>query len=785
MFCCTGCSQVYLLLNENNLCSYYGLDKNPGISAKGKFTGNRFAYLDDESVIEKLCLFRSETLVNINFSLPQMHCASCIFLLENLYKIEKGITSNRVNFDKKEVFISFDPALTSLRKVVELMAFIGYEPSIQLDSIEENYAKQFDRSRIIQLGVAGFCFSNIMMLSFPEYFSGGEIGIQYLQQTFTWIIFFLSLPVLFYSAQPIFTSAWKSLRQGIINIDAPIALASIITFGRSYVEIISGSGPGYLDSGTGIIFFMLIGRWFQSKTHDAISFDRKYKSYFPLGVTVLQEHQEMNVPVTKLSTGDTIIIRNEEMIPADSRLLEGSAQIDYSFVTGENDPVTKNVGDIIYAGGKQKAGAIKLVVVKAPSQSYITELWNSNAFQIDKHTNASFIHPWSRWFTLVLFSIAAITALYWSATDASKLWPAVTAVLIVACPCSLLLSATFTFGHMQRIYGQSKLYLKNAAVIESMAAVQHIVFDKTGTITERGNNSIQYYGTVLTDWDQSLLKKAAAQSSHPLSQAIVHHLSNLSYAENHVEQFTETAGSGLLAVLNNQQVELGSAAYIGVKNTSLHSGGSIIHIRINGIYKGYYQVRNRYRNGVVKMISDLQRSGYQLHVLSGDNDAEKKNLHAIFGNSVPLNFNTTAQQKLEYIQSLQASGKKVLMIGDGLNDAGALMKADCGIAVSDDATRFSPACDAIIDGKEVSRLATFLNYAKWNRRIVLAGFILSILYNLIGISMAVQGLLSPLTAAILMPSSSISILLLAWFLTRWKARRFGLPAKHDEDHVLG
>ncbi len=783
-FCCNGCSQVYLLLNENGLCNYYDLDQNPGIKAKGQFTGNRFAYLDDESVIQKITQFRSDSQVNVSFSLPQIHCASCIFLLENLHRIDEGIISSRVNFDRRQAFISYDPSFSSLRKVVELMAFIGYEPAINLQDMEAGTKKSFDRSRIIQLGVAGFCFSNIMMLSFPEYFSGGSMGLQGLQATFTWIIFFLSLPVLFYSASPIFISAWKSLRQGIINIDAPIALASIITFSRSYVEIFTGTGPGYLDSGTGIIFFMLIGRWFQSKTYDAISFDRQYRSYFPLGVTVLRQHKEENIPVTRLKAGDIIIIRNEEMIPADAILLEGQARVDYSFVSGENDPVARESGDIIYAGGKQKGPAIKLSVVKEPSQSYITELWNNNEPGKSKHREASFIHPWSRYFTLALFSIAAATAVYWAFTDVSRLWIAVTAVLIVACPCSLLLSATFTFGHMQRIFGRNKLYLKNAGVIETLAAVKHIVFDKTGTITQNGLSSVSYHGSLLTGAEKASVRKTAVQSSHPLSQALAVYLPASSVSGKDIEEFEEVAGNGIIAVSNQYKVQLGSASFIGAYHYSDSSLKPRVYLKLDGSYKGYFEISNQYRPGIQQLVNALKEKGYRLHLLSGDNNAEKNNLQELFGKDTPLNFNASPQQKLAYITALQSKGEKVLMIGDGLNDAGALMEADCGIAVSDDAARFSPACDAIIDGKMIGRLDALLGFAQWNRRIVMAGFILSVLYNIIGLSFAVQAKLSPLTAAILMPCSSISILLLAWGLTALKARHYGLSGKHDEDHVL-
>jgi P-type Cu+ transporter len=751
------------------------MDQSPGIKARGKFVSSRFAYLQDETIISQLLQYSSEERSNVTLQLPQMHCSSCIYLLENLHKIEEGITRSQVQFERKEIFISFNPALISLRKVVELLAFIGYEPAISLNDAAPQKKESFNHKKIAELGVAGFCFANIMMLSFPEYFSGGQIEQPGLKQTFTWIIFFLSLPVLVFAARSIFAAAWKGLRQGIINIDAPIALAILITYARSYYEIISGTGPGYLDSGTGIIFFMLTGRWFQHKTYDAISFDRQYKSYFPLGVTVLREHKEQNIPVTQLQKGAIIVIRNEEMIPADAILLNGKALIDYSFVSGENVPVAKKEGELLFAGGKQKGGALQLKVVKEPSQSYITQLWNNDVFGKSKNREQSFIHPWSRYFTAVLFSIAILAALFWVWKDPSKILPVVTSVLIVACPCSLLLSATFTFGNMMRIFGKNKLYLKNAAVIESLAKVQQIVFDKTGTITQTGEAMVSFKGPSLLLQEEEWIRTAAMQSSHTLSQSLAGYLAKSPGTATPVlKHFSETAGRGLLAEMDGARVQLGAAGFLNIQQREQEMNSSCVYVKINDVYKGFFEIGNQYRRGIKELTAELQKNNYPLHVLSGDNDAEKNNLQQLFGMQAPLHFNVTPQQKLSYIEALQQQRQKVLMVGDGLNDAGALMQADTGIAVSDDAARFSPACDAIMDGSVIHKLLSFIQYAKAGKQIVMFSFILSILYNMVGISFAVQAKLSPLVAAILMPASTISIVLLVTLLTRLVARRKNL-----------
>ena len=746
------------------------MDKSPGIKAKGKFTSERFDYLDDELTIDKLVQFKSDNQVNVVFKLPQIHCSSCIFLLENLHKINDGIITSQTNFQKKEVFIAYDPHLTSLQKVVELLAFIGYEPAISLNDIEKKKPITFNRQQIYKIGVAGFCFSNIMMLSFPEYFSGGNIDLN-LKQAFIWLNLILSLPVLFFSASDIFNSAWKGIQQKYLNIDAPIALAIAVTFTRSYYEIIGGHGAGYLDSGTGIIFFLLTGRWFQNKTYDSFSFDRDYKSYFPLGVTVIKGGIENNIPVTQLQKNNRIILRNEEMIPADSILIKGDANIDYSFVSGETTPVERKTGDLIYAGGKQVGGIIELEIIKEVSQSYITQLWNNEIFKSKKNEDKSFIHPWSRYFTFALFTIAFVTILFWWRYDTSKILPSLTAVLIVACPCSLLLSATFTYGNMLRIFGKNKLYLKNANVIETLAKINTIVFDKTGTITHNKSSQVSYEGTPLTSKELMAVKNIAKQSAHPLSKILALSLQPESGSVE-VQNFKEYTGKGLEAKVNGFNVRIGSASFINQFNRGIisYETGTHVHVMMNNVHMGRFTVSSQYRDGIDELARHLKKEKFDLYVLSGDNDSEKEKLKKIFNKNIELRFSQSPQQKLDFIKNIQQRGKNVLMLGDGLNDAGALMQSDVGIAVSDNTSQFSPACDAIVDGVKVKLLDKFIAYAKSGKSIVTASFVLSILYNIIGLSFAVQGILSPMVAAILMPASSISIVLLVTLLSSLSAR---------------
>lgn len=769
-FCCEGCKQVYLLLSETDMCNYYDLDKTPGITAKGRFTDNRYAYLDNEEVQSKLLRFRDGKQAHVQFYLPTMHCASCIWLLENLHRINPAVIHSQTNFQRKEILVIFDVQKTSLRKIVELLAFVGYEPYITLNDGEKKKDKKINRSHIFKIGVAGFAFSNIMMLSFPDYFAGGHIGDTQLRNTFTYVSLLLSLPVLFFSASEFFISGWKGLRQGWLNIDAPIALAVLMAFGTSVYEILTHTGPGYLDSMSGIVFFMLVGRWFQNRTYDAFSFDRDYKSYFPLGVTRVKDNQEVNVPVINLQKGDVILVRNEEMVPADGILLKGRGSIDYSFVSGETTPVDKNKGELLYAGGKQMGTTITVEVVTPVSQSYITQLWNNDVFNSKKNKSESFVHPWSRYFTYTLFALAFFSALYWYQVDSTKILPAITSVLIVACPCSLLLSATFTYGNMLGIYGRKKLYLKNANVIEALGKVDTIVLDKTGTLTHHHAADIRFEGDLLSAEEKSMVQAVAAQSTHPLSKMISRSLMADQQEGLSLEAFQELSGKGLEATVNHRQVRIGSSSFIR-EDGSLELAEPGVHIRFDDEVKGRFVINNMYRDGIAEMASQLKAAGYDVHLLSGDNDTERKNLAALFGEDLHVLFRQSPQDKLEYIKKLQLQGKNVMMLGDGLNDAGALRQAQVGIAVTDATNLFSPASDGILDGSQVGQLAQMLRYAKTGKRIVTVSFILSILYNIVGLSFATQAKLSPLIAAILMPASSISIVVLVSLYARIAARR--------------
>lgn len=763
-FCCEGCKLVFELLNENDLCDYYALNNKPGQSRRVPVRKDKFAFLDDDKIQQQLIQFKDEAQVHVTFYIPYIHCSSCLWLLENLHRLDQGILGVTVNFARKEAKVIFLHTRTSLRNIAELLTSIGYEPYISLQDLKQ-LKPRIQKGLIYRLGVAGFCFGNIMLLSFPEYFSHYGYADEKMNAIFRILNLCLSLPVFFYSAQVFFRSAWGSLKSGFLNIDVPIVLAIIVTFVRSLADVFTGTGAGYFDSMTGIVFFMLVGRILQDKTYQGLSFDRDYTAYFPLAVSILKEGQEIPTALPDIKVNDTLLIHNNDLIPADGILIKGNAVIDYSFVTGESVPVKKAIGEIVYAGGRQLEGNIEILTIKEVAQSYLTSLWNRDELKQQSHRKPSFIHLLSRHFTWVVLAIAFISAMYWWAHDPSRIWPAVTAILIIACPCALLLASSFTNGHILRILSRRQFFLRNADAIEQLANADHIVFDKTGTLTGKSSAVVTWHGKELTPAEITAIGTLAAQSTHPLDKMIAGYCGHNDVLP--VRNFRSVVSKGISGWVEYNFIQLGNAAFTG--SSAVTTGGSIVFVTIDGKRPGYFSIGSHYREGISQLLQQLQNN-YNISLLSGDNDREAPYLQKMMGPRATLYFNQQPADKLNYVLSLQKQGKRVLMIGDGLNDAGALKQSDIGISLTESSNNFTPASDGIMEAAQLIRLPRFIEICKANKRIILITFIISLLYNFIGLFFAVQGVLSPLTAAILMPASSISIVILTYVLSEWSAK---------------
>jgi len=752
-FCCKGCQTVYDLFSANGLSTYYDFENTPGATPKDVTT--KYAYLDNVTIIDTLLDFKEGNTQIIQLYIPHIHCSSCIWILENLNRLHGGVQHSRVVFSDKKVSVTFNSDLLSLKDLVLLLASIGYEPYI---SLENNDAKPklIDRSLIYKIGVAFFGFGNIMLLSFPEYFNVDDHWMQQYRDFFRYFNILLALPVFLYSATPYYISAYHSIKTRVYNIDIPMALGIVVMFVRSLVDIFFQDGAGFLDSMCGLVFFMLSGKLIQQTTYNFLSFERDYKSYFPIAVTKLNQQKEEPIQVYEIVKGDKLLIRNEELIPVDAVLISDAAFIDYSFVSGEAVPVEKKSGDKIYAGGKQMGTAVIIEAINTVSQSYLTQLWSNEVFQ-KKITQKykTITDRASHIFTPILLTIAIVGFIVWSFTSFNSAFNVLTAVLIVACPCALALTAPYTWGNVIRLMGNRKFYLKNTPVIEQLSKVDVIVFDKTGTLTSSKNQQIKYIGEPLSKEDLIAIKNMVRGSNHPLSRRLY-----LLLPEATIEKpsfFNEVAGKGIEGVFKNLNIKVGSANWVHASVIG-NTHQTRVFISIDDQVKGYYVFENEYRKELKEITDLLKLRKYQLYVLSGDNNGEQAALKRILPSDTEMLFNQKPEDKLQFIKNLQDQGKNVLMIGDGLNDAGALAQSNVGISISENVNVFTPASDAILDAAVFNKLPYFLKFSKNAMKIIKMSYCLAILYNIVGISFALTNNLSPLVAAVIMPLSTATII---------------------------
>lgn len=767
-FCCTGCETVYHILKDHNLCAYYQFDAHPGLRKNATALPS-----DDELLIiaSEFTTYCDEQRQRCTLEIPGMHCASCVWLLEKLPSLLNGVYSARVDFVKKQLDVAFNPSLTSFAALVRVLDSLGYTPAL-VPGAAALPAKSKGRT-ILKLAVAGFAFGNIMLFSFPEYLGLKEADFKFL---FSWLNVALSLPVVFFSAGHYFSNSLKNFKAREISVDVPLALGISALWLRSVYEVSTGMGPGYFDSLSGLIFFLLIGSWLQERTWEAIRFDRSAERFFPLSALVLKEGKTKAVRVFDLAPGDRVEVRNGTLIPGDGILMSHSALIDYSYVTGESEPVYKVAGEMLYAGGRSAGGVLELEVVRPFTESRLQQMW-SNASR--KGTPVSgvgrFASKVSIWFTLATLLLAAIVFLSWWPSDLSKGLFAATAVLMVACPCALAIATPFAYSNASRFLGSKGFFLRHPDVVETLSAVNHVVFDKTGTLTNPNDAEIAWTSAVPDASLSGLICSAARASTHPVSRALAAAFPDAATIKP--DAFEEYPGQGISLQYRGQELRIGRKEWAlkaqGETRDELQ-GYAETFISLNGKAVATFVVHNRLREGAVKMLPALARQ-YRLSLLSGDSTRDctylQEQLPGIFKQ---MQFRQDPAMKVEALRQLEAKGETVMMLGDGLNDAGALKAGHAGIVLAQDMTQFTPASSGILMQESLAELPAFMRFARNTARAGRESFYFSLLYNAIGLYFAGTAQLSPLFAAVLMPVSSISVTLFAIWRTRRFAAREGL-----------
>ena len=748
-YCCYGCATLDDVVTK--------------INTSEEFVSIEYKQFDLAQNFRQFVDFQNDKIYKISFSLPAIHCSSCVELLEDLPSFDKRILRAEVNFEQKKCTVVAKKEI-KLSFLAQLLSDIGYPPLLSFAEKRKEEESKLNKKTLLKMVVAGFCFGNIMLYSMPHYFGLNLSKDEFFTQLFLVLSVGMSIPVLFYSGFEYLKSAYKSLLASKTHINIPIAIGMLSLWVWSLYEIFSGIGPGYLDSLAGLVFFLLVGKWFQTKIYNQVSFQRSLTEFIPLVVRRRLNGQEFEwTSIRDLREGDLLIVKNMEVVPVDGLLKSPHALIDYSFITGEQIAEEVLHGNEIYTGGKQIGGEIEIEIIKRPDVTKLWSNWSSNSL---REKPVSWTNGISKYFTIAVISIAVLSSISWYFIDPSKIPFVFSAVLIVACPCALALSAPFTYGNILRVFSRNSFFVKEADSLQVLGDIQHIVFDKTGTLTQAGQAQVHYEGEQLSATELRLVSSAAAQSNHPLSQRLQQHLNQKNLILN---TYSEEIGKGIIAEYKDLKLRLGSAAWL---DAEVANNGAVIGVEINNKFKGFFSLKSSFRSESKEVLNNLS-DNYNLSLISGDNSSDKIQALNQFENFQQLLFEQKPEDKMERILEIK-SLENVAMVGDGINDGIALKNSNFGIAVTESLNGFYPGADAVLVARQFRLLPKFMTLAKYAKRILKIALVFSLLYNLIGVAFAVSGMLTPIIAAILMPISSITVVLLNTMLVRIKAKELEL-----------
>lgn len=760
VFCCEGCRTVYGILSEHNLCDYYEISPDAVITSVNK---KDIEYTQEELELMEsdFSLYKDESVTVVLFHIPEMHCSSCIWLLERLHTLDAGITFSRADFLKKQLKVTYTTGATTFGKIVYMLASIGYAPALTPES-ENLGEKKLSRSILIKLGVAGFCAGNIMMFSFPQYLGLDAQQEQAFGRMFDGLNVVLSLPLVLYSAAEYFQAFFRWISGKGISVKVPLALGIGALWLRSIYEVSSATGPGYFDSLAGLIFFLLIGTWLQNRTFDSLRFGEKAIRFFPLVARLVKNGVISPKKVNELEPGDRITVAFGEIIPADGILMGADAHVNYSFATGESEPLHKVAGEILYGGGRNAGTRFEMEIIRKFDSGKLSEIWKSNrADSKAKVRVLKYEEAISRYFIAGTIALSLLALIIWLPVNAKTAWFAFTAVLMVACPCALALAPPFAFNMVSNAMAKMGLFVRTPGVVGKIGETQSIVFDKTGTLTS-AESVVAVIPDSYTKAEKQYLKSIASQSEHPMSRAVVSALSDIDTVE--VSQFKEFVSKGSFCESDGIILKLGNAAWTGA-NFGPSAGRQLFFCMDNHVLEPI-AISGSYHSNLRETLTNVKKENIEVYLASGDTDHEKSNLIS----SLPdifedMRFEQSPSDKAEFIKNLQKGGS-VIMAGDGLNDAAALNTGDVGMVVTDNTNNFTPEADAILLRKDFGKLPLFIQLGKKANRIVTETFVVSLIYNATALALAIMGKMSPLTAAILMPASSIALMLYAYLRTK-------------------
>lgn len=781
-FCCNGCKSVCEAIYAAGLDGFYQRMGDGTALAPPPELPKQLALYDLDEVQEEFVESLGETR-DIHLLVEGIHCAACVWLIEHSLLNMAGIKQARVNLSGRRLHVVWDNGRVKLSEIIGRLGQIGYGAVPYDPDAAEDRLKRENQHLLYRMGFAGFTMMNLMWISIALY-SGADKGE--FRTLFQWVGFFLATPTLIYSGYPFFKGAWSGLRNLHLGMDMPIAIGATITYLYSIYVMLSGTNTGevYYDTVVNFIFVILVGRYLEAiSKRQAVASTQRLLDLQPRVATRLSADGEKVVPIRSIKPGDRVLVRPGERIPVDGVILEGQSAVDEAMLTGESVPVTKSSGMSVSAGTINGHGALQVEVVGLLKDSALGRIIRlveeAQASKAPIQCMADRIVPW---FVATTIGLATATFFWWLNTDFETALMAATAVLIITCPCAFGLATPMSIAVATGLGARYGILIRNGDVLERFSSIDHFVFDKTGTLTE-GTMRVTVIQTKNAQWRpgdpvdgeiRQLLGQLLAVeqfSEHPVATALVECAESIGWKKQKLQgkAFVNRPGYGVSGLADGAKVVIGNAAWLRENGVTTEpqfqemadqlsqQGTGSLHCAVNGEEFALIGVEDPLREDAAGLVADLKAEGMNLTMLSGDRQRTAEAIATRLG-GMQVIAEVLPEQKDQVIADLQQNNHQVAMVGDGVNDAPALVRADVGIALGSGTDVSIASADIVLMSSELNKVRLASGLSRRTLRTIRQNIGISITYNVIMVPLAMSALVTPLVAAISMPISSLLVI---------------------------
>ncbi len=782
-FCCTGCKAVCQAIYDAGLEGFYQRTPEGTCLAPPPDIPKELALYDLDEVQEEFVGDLGEER-EIHLLVEGIHCAACVWLIEHTLNAMPGVISAQVNLSGKRLHVKWHNGQVSLSKIIQRLGQIGYAAVPYDPEMAEGALKRQNRHLLYRMAFAAFGMMNLLWISIALYAGASEGEFR---SMFHWIGFALATPVLLYSGFPFYKGAWSGLKNFHLGMDLPIAIGATITYLYSVYVTVTGSqlGEVYYDTVVNFLFVILVGRYLEAiSKRQAVAATQRLLDLQPRVATQLLENGEKVVPIRAVNPGDVVLVKPGERIPVDGVVLEGSSGVDESMLTGEAKAVLKGIGDEVAAGTINSHGALQIEVrgsLKNTALGRIISLVEeAQASKAPIQCLADQIVPW---FVAVTLALATLTFLFWVNTDFEVALLAATSVLIITCPCAFGLATPMSIAVASGLGAKYGILVKNGEVLETLSSINHVIFDKTGTLTEGGLSVVEIHGEASswTELDETCPSEIAALmtrigamerfAEHPSARALLDWLERqeLDHRQHKAVEFRYRPGQGIAAQVDGQLLLAGNPSLMAANGVapcerfdriaSQMDGRGVGSIRVaaDGRQVALIAIEDRLRDDARDLLTALKQEGLKLTLLTGDRRQAAEAIAERLG-GLEVIAEVLPEEKDQVVKSLQAEGQRVAMVGDGVNDAPALVRADVGIAMGSGTDVSIASADIVLMSSELEKVRLAIGLSRRTLRTIRQNIGISILYNLIMVPLAMAAIVTPLVAAISMPMSSLAVI---------------------------